>query len=192
MRRMHSMDKESEPSADAVAYLSIPAARGCRKKEDPRYVAQWTPISEFAACEDRRYQVRRTICEYLENAPADSFARKGIWWLLKMAGRRITWHGYTFRLMVILVHSRSDLAVSDLELTALLRDFKRRKVHVLEVSSGEDLTVDIPLQSDTFTTATKSTFDRPAFQSARPPHPPCGRWPTPRGRWYARRRAAPF
>jgi DNA invertase Pin-like site-specific DNA recombinase len=90
------------------------------------------------------FYVRHTVCEVLEHAPADFFARPGVQELLGF----VTWRQRLFGKpcyspRVFLVESRSRFNASEVDLALMFLHLSRRGISLFEVVSGQELTGDI-------------------------------------------------
>ncbi len=143
MGKMRKLKSKAFVNSDALAYVTI-AEDSCT----PRYVMtqywkQRNPIMRFAY---RRYEVRRMVCEVMANAPSDLFARMGFLRLLSMAGHWVTWWKNKVCAATILIHARTDLITTDVDLAALALHLRGRAIALVEVSTGEELTSEINVQ----------------------------------------------
>lgn len=108
----------------AVAYVVLPRNWSEGRKNHPLYGKQRVPIMRFAR--ESGLYVAHTVCEILEGAPADPFARVGFERLLCYRDN-------------VLVDQRSRFSAGELELAVLFEYFRRCRIAVIEVSSGLNL-----------------------------------------------------
>ncbi len=123
----------------AVAYIVLPRESGPARKSDPLYVEQRVPIMRFAG------YVSQTICEILDGAPADLFAREGMERLL-------------FYCDNVMVDRRSRFCADELDLAVLFEYFRLCRKEIIEVSTGQNLVEDRELVDRVLGQATRENI----------------------------------
>lgn len=133
----------------AVAYVSIhqqgeysPKDRGRHRRNfNIQYMEQRRRIAQFA----RRngLGVRHTLCEVMELAPSDFFARPGIEELIGFVPSSRRAHQPGSSCLTVLVESQNRFHAPDLDLALMLLHFSRQGVRLFEVSSGRELTAQV-------------------------------------------------